>query len=138
MNLHAILIIDLVGLVFTAWVLNLVRNGRLDLGYGLVWLTGATGAILLVTVAPLRRGLTRAVGAVFPASALALVAFLFIFVVLVILTVQMSALIRRQGELVKAVARQRLGEDGRRGGVHGEQDAEQHATPAEQNDALDG
>jgi len=113
MSLHGILIIDLLGLVFALWILNLVRTRRLHLGYALLWLAAVAGAMLLVSAAPLRAIVTRAVGALFPASALALLAFAFIFFVLILFSVQMSALTRRQSELVKALAREAMRDDDR-------------------------
>jgi len=111
MSLHGILLIDLLGLVFAGWILNLVRTRRLHLGYALLWLTAVAGAMVLVSAAPLMAFVTRAVGALFPASALALLAFAFIFFVLILFSVQMSALTRRQTELVKAIGRQAMRDD---------------------------
>lgn len=108
MNLHGILLIDLMGLLFALWILNLVRRSRLHLGYALLWLAAVAGAIALVSVAALRTLITRAVGALFPASALALVAFAFIFFVLILFSVQLSRLAQRQAELVKALGRASL------------------------------
>lgn len=113
MSLQGILIIDLLGIIFALWILNLVRTRRLHLGYALLWLTAVIGAMLLVSVAPLRLLITRAVGALFPASALALLAFAFIFFVLILFSVQVSALSRRQNELVKALAREAMRREGR-------------------------
>jgi hypothetical protein len=48
------LFIDLLGVAFVLWILNLVRTQRLHLGYALLWLTAVAGTMLLVTVAPLR------------------------------------------------------------------------------------
>jgi hypothetical protein len=111
MSLHGILLIDLLGLVFAVWILNLVRTRRLHLGYALLWLAAVASATILVSAPPLRVFVTRAVGALFPASALALLAFAFIFFVLILFSVQMSALTRRQTELVKALGRQAMQDD---------------------------
>lgn len=111
MSLHGVLLIDLLGLLFVVWILNLVRRTRLHLGYALLWLTAVAGAVLLVSFAPLRALVTRAVGALFPASALALVAFAFIFAVLILFSVQLSRLAGRQAELVKALGRVKLERD---------------------------
>lgn len=113
MSLHGILLIDLLGLVFALWILNLVRTRRLHLGYALLWLVAVGGAMVLVSAAPLRAFVTRAVGALFPASALALLAFAFIFFVLILFSVQMSALTRRQTELIKALGRQAMQDEER-------------------------
>jgi hypothetical protein len=102
------LLIDLLGVVFALWILNLVRTQRLHLGYALLWLTAVGATMILITVTPLRDLVTRAVGAVFPASALALLAFAFIFFVLILFSVQVSALSRRQNQLVKELARRTM------------------------------
>lgn len=108
MSLQGVLLIDLLGVVFALWILNLVRTQRLHLGYALLWLTAVAGTMLLVTVAPLRDLITRAVGAVFPASAIALLAFAFIFFVLILFSVQVSALSRRQSQVARELARRTM------------------------------
>lgn len=113
MSLQGILFIDLLGVVFALWILNLVRTRRLHLGYALLWLAAVVGAASIVSVAPLRAFITRAVGALFPASALALLAFAFIFFVLILFSVQVSALSRRQDELVKALGREAMRHEAR-------------------------
>jgi hypothetical protein len=107
-SLQGVLLIDLLGVAFAMWILNLVRTQRLHLGYALLWLTAVAGMMLLVTVAPLRDLITRAVGAVFPASAIALLAFAFIFFVLILFSVQVSALSRRQSQVAKELARRTM------------------------------
>lgn len=105
MNAQGVLIIDLLAALFAVWILNLVRTRRLHLGFALLWLTAIAAAGLLVTIRPLREFVTSAVGALFPASALALLAFAFIFFVLILFSVLLSRIQRRQMELAKAVAR---------------------------------
>lgn len=113
MSLQGILLIDLVGVVFALWILNLVRTQRLHLGYALLWLAAVAGAALLVSLAPLRAFVTQAVGALFPASALALLAFAFIFFVLILFSVQLSGIASRQAEIVKALGRLSMPRHGR-------------------------
>ena len=108
MSLQGVLLIDLLLGVFAVLILNLVRTKRLHLGYALLWLAAVAATMLLTSIAPLRDLITIAVGAVFPASALALLAFAFIFFVLILFSVQVSALSRRQNQLVKELARRTM------------------------------
>jgi hypothetical protein len=47
---------------------------------------------------------TKAVGAIFPVSALSLLAFVFIFLVLIFFSIQLSTLSARQAELTQTLA----------------------------------
>lgn len=114
MSRHGILLIDAFGLLLIALIVNLLRTGRLHVGYAVLWMVATAGLMLTVSVPPLLGGVTRAVGAIFPASALSLLAFAFIFVVLIYYSVRLSALTSRQTELVQALAlRELLDREGR-------------------------
>lgn len=108
MSLHGILLIDLLGVILLVAILNLVRTSRLHAGYGAVWLLATAALMLVVSVRPLLHAVTRMVGAVFPASALSLLAFVFIFAVLILYSVRLSALSSRQTEIVQTLALREL------------------------------
>ena len=108
MSTQGILVIDLLGIVFLLLIVNLVRTQRLAVGYAVVWALASCGVLLLVSVRPLLSLLTRAVGALFPASALSLLAFAFIFGVLILFSVKLSSLSARQTELIQALALKEL------------------------------
>ncbi len=104
MNLQGILVVDLLGVAFILGIVNLVRVRRLHAGFAILWLSACLAVIVLVSIPPLLRFVTRTVGALFPASALSLIAFAFVFAVLILFSVQLSGLIDRQARLVQTFA----------------------------------
>jgi len=104
MTTQGILLIDSLGLGLIILLLNLVRTKRLHVAHGVVWLFAVAGLIVLVSIPPLLAAITTAVGATYPASAVSLIAFVFIFVVLIFFSVQLSTLTDRQVKLAQALA----------------------------------
>lgn len=104
MTSQGIIVIDILGLAFIILIINLVRTFRLHVGYAIVWLISVVGLMVIISVPPLLTLVTQAMGAIFPVSALSLLAFLFIFLVLITLSVQLSALSARQTELIQTLA----------------------------------
>jgi hypothetical protein len=111
MSTQGIALIDLVGLGLVAVLLNLVRLKRLHVAHAALWLIAVTGLVILVSVPPLLASITVAVGATYPASAVSLLAFVFIFAVLIFFSVQLSTITDRQVKLAQAMAlREALGQ----------------------------
>jgi len=108
MSTQGILLIDFLGLGFILLVINLVRTHRLYVGFGVVWLLAVAGLMVMISIAPLRNFITLVVGARFPASAMSLLAFVFIFGVLIFFSMQLSALSKRQIELIQSLALKEL------------------------------
>jgi hypothetical protein len=104
MSIQGIVFIDLLGLGFIVLILNLVRKHNLVVGYALLWILAVVSMMVLVTVTPLRDTITRLVGAEYPASAVSLLAFVFIFLMLIYFSVQLSVMSRRQVELMQTIA----------------------------------
>ncbi len=104
MSIQGIVIIDLLGLGFVLLILNLIRTKKLVVGFGVVWLLAVGGMMVLISVPPLLQGLPALLGAIYPASALSLLAFVFIFLILIFFSVQISILSTRQVELIQTVA----------------------------------
>ncbi len=84
-------------------IVNLLRKQKLYVGYGIIWLSATAGLMLMVSVPSLMELITRAVGALFPASALSLLAFVFIIVVLIFFSVKLTALSAQQAELIQVL-----------------------------------
>lgn len=103
MTLQGILVLDAIGLLFIVWIVNLVRTGKLHVGYGVLWLVASGAVVVLVSVPPLLAAVTAAVGALFPASALSLLGFVFVFATLILFSVQLSKLSERQERLVETI-----------------------------------
>ena len=108
MTAQGIIVIDILGLVLLILILNLVRIGKLHVAYGALWSVSTAALILTVSVPPLLSLVTRLVGAVFPVSALTLLAFVFIFLVLIFFSVKLSALSTRQVELIQSLGLREL------------------------------
>ena len=104
MSTQGIALIDLIGLGLVALLLNLVRLKRLHVAHAALWLTAVIGLVILVSVPTLLASITAAVGATYPASAVSLLAFVFIFVVLIFFSMQLSTITERQVKLAQAIA----------------------------------
>lgn len=104
MSTQGILLIDFVAFGLILVTLNLLRRHMLTLGYALIWLIALVGLIIIVSIPKFMELVTMLVGAIFPASAISLVAFVFIFVVLIFFSVQISILSKRQVDLVQTIA----------------------------------
>jgi hypothetical protein len=97
-----------VGLGLLILILNLIRTKKLHVGFAVIWFLAITGLMIIISVPSLLELLPRVVGATFPASALSLVAFVFIFLVLIFFSVQLSVISARQIELAQAFALKEL------------------------------
>jgi hypothetical protein len=104
MSAQGIILIDIAGLGLIFLILNLVRTKKLHIGYAAIWFLAVAGLMLIISLPPLLSFLPRVVGAVFPASALSLLAFMFIFLVLIFFSVQLSLISSRQVEIIQALA----------------------------------
>jgi hypothetical protein len=104
MSLQGIVVIDVVALLFIVFVFALLRVGRIYAGYAAMWIGSATAVAILVSTPPLLSTVTSAVGAIFPVSALTLLAFVVIFLVLVLFSVKLTELHERQTTLIQSLA----------------------------------
>ena len=104
MSIQGILLIDLVGLALIILTANLVRIQKLYVGYGVLWTLAVIALMSIVSVPGLLVLVTKGVGAIFPASAVSLLAFVFIFIVLILFSVQLSLISARQIELIQSIA----------------------------------
>jgi hypothetical protein len=104
MSTQGIILIDIMGLALIILTLNLVRTHKLYVGYAVMWALAVSGLMVLISVPPLMSFITVSVGAIFPASAVSLLAFVFIFIVLIFFSVELSALSSRQVELAQSLA----------------------------------
>jgi hypothetical protein len=111
MSLQGRILIFMLGVALLALVINLVRTQRLHAGFGVVWLGATMNLMVLVAFPSLLDLITKAMGAIFPASALSLLAFVFIFVVLIFISVQLSRLSTRQVEMAQYLAMREVDEE---------------------------
>jgi hypothetical protein len=108
MSIQGIVLIDVIGLLLLLLILNLIRTKKLHVGFAVIWFLAVTGLMIIISVPSLLAFLPRVMGATFPASALSLVAFVFIFLVLIFFSVQLSLISARQVELAQAFALKEL------------------------------
>jgi hypothetical protein len=104
MSIQGIILIDLIGIGLIVLILNLVRTHALHVGYAAIWLVTVVVLMTIISVPQLMSAVTVTVGATYPASALSLLAFIFIFIMLVVFSVQLTVLSTRQVKLIQALA----------------------------------
>jgi hypothetical protein len=98
-------VVALVGIVvLIVLVVRLTMSGRLYAGYAAVWLTCLAVGVLLLLVPPLMRLVTMAVGAMFPVSAVTFLALIFIFLVLIYFSCQLTILSNRVTAVAQHIA----------------------------------
>ena len=85
-------------------IVNFVRTQKLYIGYAVLWLLSVIGLMITVSFPPLLAFVTSAIGAIFPASALTLLAFVFVFFILIIYSLKLSILTSKQSELIQQIA----------------------------------
>lgn len=107
MTFQGILVLNVIALALLLWVLNLVRHGRLYVGYGVIFVAAIIGTMLLLSVPWLQSGVTRVIGAVFPASALTLLALFFVVLMLLYILTQITIVSNRLSKLVQQLAIER-------------------------------
>lgn len=104
MSTQGIILIDLVGIGLIILILNFVRTKKMHVGYAVIWCLAIAGMMVIISVPQLLSVVTIVVGAFYPASAMSLLAFLFIFIMLIFFSVQLSLLSERQSALIQTFA----------------------------------
>lgn len=110
MTVQGIIVLILIGLALLFWLLELVRRDRLYVGYGVVFILAILGVMIVLAIPPLLRLVTHLVGAIFPASALTLLALCFIVFTLVYTLTQVTIVSNRLAVVVQELAIQRAKE----------------------------
>ena len=104
MSTYGIIFIDLIGLAMLLLILNLLRTKKLSVNYAVIWVLTIFSMMVIITVPPLLDILPAIVGARFPASALSLLAFIYIFLILIFFSVRLSIISKRQTRLIQSIA----------------------------------
>src|SRR5689334_10696685 len=108
MTTRGVLILCLIGIVIIVWVANQVRRDRLYVGYGVMFIVLTLCMMVVISVPALLNAVTYLVGAVYPASALALVAFGFIVFMLIYILTQVTLIANRLARLIQEIAIERI------------------------------
>ena len=115
MTLQGVLVVDAIAIVLAVWALDLVRTGRLYVGYAVMFVGVFALIVITVSVPSLLLAVTALAGAVFPVSALTLIALTFMAFLNVYAFSQLTILSNRVASVVQELAiRQASPED--RGG----------------------
>ena len=104
MTLSGIVAGALLGSVLLIWVVNLIRNGRLYVGYGVIFVFGTLAAIAVLVVPPLLTAVTAASNALVPAPALGIGAIVIMLFLLVYVFTQITILSNRVMDLTQELA----------------------------------
>jgi hypothetical protein len=110
MNFKGIFLLDLISVIYILWNISLVRQGRLYVGYSVIFIVLILLTMITITITPLLEFVTRLVGAIFPASALTLLALAFIVLLLIYILTQTTILSNRIAALVQELAIRQAGE----------------------------
>jgi hypothetical protein len=108
-SLLGLLLVDFLALVLLLWVLNLVRVGRLYVGYGVLLVLVLVGGAITVSAPALAARVGSALGALFPSpsAGVALLGLAFLLTMLVYVLSQVTVLANRLSTLVQELALER-------------------------------
>jgi hypothetical protein len=94
----------LIGCVLLIWVVNLIRNGRLYVGYGVIFVLGTLTAIVVLLVPGLLEAVTAASVALVPVPSLSIGAIAIMLFLLVYVFTQITVLSNRVMHLTQELA----------------------------------
>jgi uncharacterized protein DUF2304 len=104
MTAAGVLLVDALALALLFWVLNLVRWGRLYVGYGALFVAVLLFSAAAVSVPPLTRLLGTGLAFFFPAGGVAVLGLSFVLLLLIYILTQMTILSNRLSALVQELA----------------------------------
>ena len=104
MTLAGILALNALSLVVLIWILDLVRRGRLYVGYGVIFVALLVAAAVALSVAPLRTAAHEAIARLFPDAGPVLLALYGLCILLVYVLAQVTVISNRLSRLVQELA----------------------------------
>jgi hypothetical protein len=112
MTLLGTFVLDALGLLLVLWLLNLVRLGRLYVGYGLVLVLSIVGTLCVASVPPARAAASGMLRALFPGAEIVVVACGAFLLLLVYVLTQITLIMNRLSTLVRELALREAQRDG--------------------------
>jgi len=106
-----VLVFVAIGFALLLWVVALIRQDRLYAGYGVIFIVGTIGAIIVLAIPPLLRLATAASVALMPVPSLSLVAIVLLTFLVVYVFIQISVLSNRVMRLTQELAIRRAERD---------------------------
>jgi hypothetical protein len=104
MTILGTIVLDVVGLSLILWLLNLVRLGRLYVGYGIVLLSGIVATLGVASVPPARAAVFGLLHALFPGAELIVVLWAAFVLILIYVLAQLTRIVNRVTTLVQELA----------------------------------
>lgn len=104
MTTQGVIVIILIGIAYLLWIISLVRRGRLHVSYAVLYVLAALVTMPIVAIPPLLQFVTDTMGAIFPVSALSLLAFGVLFATQIYLLSQLSILAKRISMIAQHIA----------------------------------
>jgi len=100
------LILVAIGLLFIFYLFSLLRKQKITESHGLLWLFVSIAMIVIVSIDKLLMGFTHVLGAQYPSSALTMIGLLFIIVLLLFITLQITNITYKFRKLVQELSLQ--------------------------------
>lgn len=104
MTTQGVIVLNVIGVLLLVWLFNLIRQARLYVGYGIIFIIAIVATMITVSVPSILMFVTRLVGAFFPASAMTMLAIGFIVFTLVYILTQLTIISNRVSNLVQELA----------------------------------
>jgi hypothetical protein len=101
-----------IGIVLLLWVVNLIRQDRLYVGYGVIFVFGTLAAMIVLAVPSFLGTVTRASAALLPVAALSIVPLVIFTFLMVYIFAQISILSNRVMRLTQELAIRNARQDG--------------------------
>jgi hypothetical protein len=93
-----------IGVALLGWVISVIRSDRLYVGYGVIFVFGTLGAMIVIAVPPLRRVALSVSGLLMPDPSLSGLAIIILTFLMVYAFIQISVLANRVIKLTQELA----------------------------------
>ena len=104
MSILSIIAIEVIGLCLIGWVINLTRHKKLYVGFSVVWFLAVVGVMTISAIPPLLDLVRTVLSKVFHVSEITCVFYVFLVVVLINLSKQVSILANRTTKIAQFIA----------------------------------
>jgi hypothetical protein len=105
-SLRSIFIIEIIGLFLISWILYLTRTKKLYVGFSVIWFLTVTALMTVAASPSVLRLISNILGITVPASFVALLCYIFIFILIVLINLskQVSILANNVTKIAQFIA----------------------------------
>ncbi len=106
MSLHSIIIIEIVCIFLISWIINLTRAKKLYVGFSVIWFLTVVGLMTLSASPFLLEWLGKILGITIIDSVVAMMCYMFIFILIVLINLskQVSILANNVTQIAQSIA----------------------------------